>query len=66
MIRLQRIDMDKQLAKRLIEEAIERGEYSPIHLDLLNSKDKKNLAKDLYCKYLAGLITLEDIREELK
>lgn len=57
---------DKQLAKRLIEEAIERGEYSPIDLDFLNSKDKKKIAKDLYCKYLAGLITLEDIREELK
>ena len=55
--------MSKELAKRLIEEAVEH--YTSEHEGLFDAKAKKNLAKDLYCKFLAGLISLEDIREEL-
>ena len=55
---------DKELAKRLIEEAVEkhRLEYEGLY----KAKDKEKLTKDLYCKFLAGLISLEDIRAELK
>jgi len=55
---------DKELAKRLIEEAVEH--YTSEHEGLLASKAKKKLSKDLYCKFLAGLLSLENIREELK
>ena len=55
--------MNKELAKRLIEEAVEN--YTSEHEGLFNAEDKKKLAKDLYCKFIAGLISLEDIREEL-
>jgi hypothetical protein len=55
---------DKELAKRLIDEAVES--YTSEYEGLFDAKAKKKLAKDLYCKYLAGLITLEDIRRELK
>lgn len=55
---------DKELAKRLIAEAVERHclEYEGLY----NAKDREKLAKDLYFKFLAGLISLEDIRAELK
>lgn len=55
---------NRELAKRLIDEVVDQhfNEYSGLY----NSKERKQLAKDLYCKFLADLITLEDIREELK
>ena len=56
--------MEKELAKRLIEEAVEH--YTSEHERLFDAKAKKKLSKDLYCKFLAGLISLEDIREELE
>jgi len=56
--------MDKELAKRLIEQAVEK--YCSEYEGLYNAKDKKKLAKDLYCKFIAGLMTLEDIRNELE
>ena len=55
--------MIEGLVKRLIEEAVEQ--YTSEHEGLFNAEDKKKLAKDLYCKFQAGLISLEDIREEL-
>ena len=55
--------MSKELAKRLIEEAVEQ--YTSEHEGLFDAKDKKKLAKDLYCKFQAGLLSLEGIREEL-
>ena len=55
--------MSKELAKRLIEEAVEQ--YTSEHKGLFDAKAKKKLAKDLYCKFLADLISLEDIKEEL-
>ena len=55
--------MSKELAKRLIEEAVEQ--YTSEHEGLFDAKAKKKLAKDLYCKFQAGLLSLEDIREEL-
>ena len=55
---------DKELAKRLIEEAVEK--HCLDYEGLYNAKDKKKLAKDLYCKFLADLLSLEDIRAELK
>ena len=56
--------MSKELAKRLIEEVVQQ--YTSEHEGLFDAKDKKKLSKDLYCKFLAGLLSLEDIREELK
>ena len=58
------IDMSKELAKRLIEEAVKQ--YTSEHEGLFDAKSKKKLVKDLYCKFQAGLLSLEDIREELK
>jgi len=55
---------DKQLAKRLLEEAVEQ--YTSEHEKLFDAKAKKKISKDLYSKFLAGLISLENIREELK
>jgi hypothetical protein len=55
--------MSKELAKRLIEEAVEK--YTSEHEGLFDAKFKKKLSKDLYCKFLAGLLSLEEIREEL-
>jgi hypothetical protein len=55
---------DKELAKRLIEEAVEK--HCLAYEGLYNAKDKKQLVKDLYCKFLADLLSLEDIRAELK
>ena len=55
--------MSKELAKRLIEEAVEN--YTSEHERLFDAKSKKKLAKDLYCKFLADLISLEDIKGEL-
>jgi hypothetical protein len=54
---------DKELAKRLIEEAVEK--HCLDYEGLYKAKDKEKLAKDLYCKFLAELISLEDIRAEL-
>jgi hypothetical protein len=54
---------DKELAKRLIEEAVEK--HCLAYEGLYKAKDKEKLAKDLYCKFLAELISLEDIRAEL-
>ena len=56
--------MIEGLVKHLIEEAVKQ--YTSKHEGLFNAKDKKKLAKDLYCKFQAGLLSLEDIREELK
>jgi hypothetical protein len=56
--------MSKELAKRLIEEAVEQ--YTSKYEELLDAKAKKKLTKDLYCRFQAGLISLEDIRHELK
>lgn len=55
--------MSEQLVKRLIEKAVEK--YASEHVDLFDAKSKKKLVKDLYCKFLAGLLSLEDIRKEL-
>lgn len=55
--------MSKKLAKRLIDKAVEL--YTLEHQSLFDVKDKKRLSKDLYCKFLAGLLSLEDIKEEL-
>lgn len=55
--------MNKKLAKRLIEEAVEK--YTSEHEGLFDAKDKKKLSKDLHCKFQAGLLSLEEIREEL-
>ena len=55
---------DKELAKRLIEEAVEK--HCLAYEGLYKAKDKEKLAKELYCKFLAELISLEDIRAELK
>jgi hypothetical protein len=55
--------MSKELAKRLIEEAVEQ--YTSEHEGLFDAKSKKKLSKDLYCKFLADLISLEDIKGEL-
>ena len=55
---------DKELAKRLIEEVVEN--HCLAYEGLYNAKDKKQLVKDLYCKFLADLLSLEDIRAELK
>jgi hypothetical protein len=54
---------DKELAKRLIEEVVEK--HCLAYEGLYKAKDKEKLAKDLYCKFLAELISLEDIRAEL-
>ena len=56
--------MSKELAKRLIEDAVEQ--YALEWDGLFNAKEKKRLIKDLYSKYLAGLLSLEDIRGEIK
>ena len=56
--------MSKELAKRLIEEAVEQ--YTSEHEGLFDAKAKKKLAKALYYKFQAGLISLEDLKEELK
>lgn len=55
--------MSKKLAKHLIEEAVEQ--YTSVHERLFDAKAKKKLVKDLYCKFLVGLLSLEDIKEEL-
>jgi hypothetical protein len=55
--------MSKKLAKRLIDKAVEL--YTLEHQGLFDVKDKKRLSKDLYCKFLAGLLSLEDLKEEL-
>ena len=61
---------DKELAKRLIEEAVEKhclayeGFYKAKDKEKL-AKDLSDLYKDLYCKFPAELISLEDIRAEL-
>lgn len=54
---------DKQLAKRLIQESVE--ELCERWGGLLDVKAKKKLVQDTYCRFLAGLITLEDIRKDL-
>ena len=55
--------MSKELAKRLIEEAVEQ--YTSEHEGLFDTKSKKKLSKALYYKFLADLISLEDIKGEL-
>jgi hypothetical protein len=42
--------MSKELAKRLIEDAVEQ--YALEWDGLFNAKEKKRLIKDLYSKYL--------------
>ena len=54
--------MIEGLVKHLIEEAVKQ--YTSKHEGLFNAKDKKKLAKDLYCKFQAGLLSLEDLKKE--
>jgi hypothetical protein len=53
---------DKELAKRLIDEAVEK--YALQWEGVLDAKSKKKLKKDWYSAFLAGLTTLEEIRAE--
>jgi hypothetical protein len=51
---------DKELAKRLIAEAVEK--HCLDYEGLYKAKDREKLTKDLYFKFLAGLISLENKR----
>jgi len=53
--------MSKELAKRLIEEAVEQ--YTSEHEGLFDIKAKKKISKDLYSEFLAGFLSLEDIKK---
>lgn len=53
----------KHLAKRLIEQAVDLY-YT--ECNWFTDNDKKHIAKEIYGKYLVGIISLQDIKEQLE